>query len=276
MAVIDLGDVKYNVTVAGAGPALMLLHGFTGRADSWSDIQPALASRFELIMPDLLGHGWTDAPPDPARYGMEACIDDLIAILTVMGVEKTHLLGYSMGGRIALAAAARQPERFASVILESASPGLATEAERQARIASDHELADFIEREGVERFVARWERMALFASQARLPRLVRARLRKERLANYAKGLANSLRGLGAGVQPSLWERMAALRIPCLIIAGELDTKFVDIATRMAPLIAGSRLALVGGAGHAIHLEQPEEFVRLVLDFAGAARAKKME
>ncbi len=269
MALIDLGDVKYNVTVAGSGPPLMLLHGFTGCADSWSELQPALAPQFELIMPDLLGHGWSDAPPDPSRYRMEACIDDLAAILTVMGVPKTHLLGYSMGGRIALAAACRHPERFASVILESASPGLATEAEREARIASDNELADFIECEGVQRFVARWERMPLFASQSRLPPAARSRLRKERLANHAKGLANSLRGIGAGVQPSMWERMAALSIPSLIIAGELDSKFVDIATRMASIIAGSRLELVADSGHAVHLEQPEQFLRLVFDFTGA-------
>jgi 2-succinyl-6-hydroxy-2,4-cyclohexadiene-1-carboxylate synthase len=169
MAVIDLGDVKYNVLTAGSGPALMLLHGFTAGADSWSGIQPALASRFELIMPDLLGHGRTDAPPDPSRYRMKSCVDDLIAILTVMGVEKTHLLGYSMGGRVALAAAIEYPQHFASLILESASPGLATEMERRMRVAGDNELADFIEREGVEKFVARWERLPLFSSQERLP-----------------------------------------------------------------------------------------------------------
>jgi 2-succinyl-6-hydroxy-2,4-cyclohexadiene-1-carboxylate synthase len=269
MAVIDLGDVKYNVLTAGSGPALMLLHGFTAGADSWSGIQPALASRFELIMPDLLGHGRTDAPPDPSRYRMKSCVDDLIAILTVMGVEKTHLLGYSMGGRVALAAAIEYPQHFASLILESASPGLATEMERRMRVAGDNELADFIEREGVEKFVARWERLPLFSSQERLPPAVRARVRKQRLANRAAGLANSLRGLGTGVQPSLWERLAELGIPCLIMAGELDAKFVEIGRRMAASISDCRLAVVPGAGHTVHLEQPEAFVRLVLDFAAA-------
>ncbi len=270
MAVIDLGDVKYNVLTAGAGPALTLLHGFTAAADSWSDIQPALASRFELIMPDLLGHGWTDAPPAPSRYHMKACVDDLIAVLTAMGVEKTHLLGYSMGGRVALAAALEYPQRFASLILESASPGLATEMERRMRVASDSELADFIEREGVEKFVARWERLPLFSTQERLPRAVRGRMRKQRLANRPAGLANSLRGLGTGAQPSLWDRMGELRIPCLIMAGELDGKFVEIGRRMAASVADSRLALVAEAGHTVHLEQPEAFVRLVLDFLSAA------
>ncbi len=268
MAVIDLDDVKYNVITAGGGAPLMLLHGFTGAAASWSDVQPALASHFELIMPDLLGHGRSDAPPDPARYRMDRCVDDLISILDAMGLKRVHLLGYSMGGRVALAAALDHPHRFASVALESASPGLATETERGQRVLSDNELAEFIEHKGIEQFVARWERVPLFSSQQRLPSAVRARLGQQRLANNPIGLANSLRGLGTGVQQPLWDRISGLRMRCLIMAGELDLKFVEIAQRMGAAITGSRLALVADAGHTIHLEQPEEFVRLVVDFAG--------
>jgi 2-succinyl-6-hydroxy-2,4-cyclohexadiene-1-carboxylate synthase len=260
--------VKYNVITAGSGAPLMLLHGFTAAANSWSDVQPALGSRFRLIMPDFLGHGRSDAPRDPARYRMERCVDDLISILDAMGLTRVHLLGYSMGGRVALAAALEHPRRFASVVLESASPGLATKTERRQRVLSDNELAEFIEGEGVEQFVARWERVPLFSSQQRLPPAVRARLAKQRLANNPIGLANSLRGLGTGVQPPLWDRLAGLRVRCLIMAGALDLKFVEIAQTMAAAIAGSRLALVADAGHTIHLEQPAEFVRLVLDFAG--------
>jgi 2-succinyl-6-hydroxy-2,4-cyclohexadiene-1-carboxylate synthase len=269
MALIDLGDVSYNVITAGAGAPLMLLHGFTGCADSWSGVQPALASRFELITPDLLGHGSSDAPPDPSRYRMERCVDDLVSIMDVIGLERCNLLGYSMGGRIALAAALRHPRRFASLILESASPGLASEAERRQRVAGDNELADLIEREGVGNFVARWERLPLFSTQERLPAAVRARLRQQRMANRPAGLANSLRGLGTGVQDPLWERLGAVRIPCMIMAGELDLKFVTIARRMAAAIAGARLALIADCGHAVHLEAPAQFVRLVSDFAAA-------
>lgn len=227
-------------------------------------------------MPDLLGHGRTDSPPDPARYRMERCVEDLIAILDALDVERTHLLGYSMGGRVALAAAIEYPARIASLILESASPGLATAAERQARVASDNGLAGFIEREGVEAFVARWERIPLFSTQERLPEAVRARLRHQRLLSNRTGLANSLRGLGIGVQTPLWERLGELRMRCLIIAGELDAKFADIARRMAAAIAGSRLAVVPGGGHAVHLEQGEAFERLVMDFAGGADGIELE
>lgn len=268
MAVFKLTDAQYNVVTAGAGPALMMLHGFTGCAQSWDQLEPALSPRFAMILPDLPGHGRTQAPDDPARYRMERCVADLIAILDALDIERTHLLGYSMGGRLALAAAIEHQDRIASLILESASPGLADAAQRQARAASDNALADLIERDGVEEFVARWERMPLFATQERLPQAVRAQVRTRRLANDCGGLANSLRGLGTGVQPSLWERLGELRIPCLIMAGEMDAKFSAIAQSMAAAIAGSRLALVADAGHTIHLEQPAVFARLVLEFAG--------
>jgi 2-succinyl-6-hydroxy-2,4-cyclohexadiene-1-carboxylate synthase len=205
---------------------------------------------------------------DPARYSIGCCVEDLIGILDFLGVERTHLLGYSMGGRVALAAAIEHPGRFASLILESASPGLAAEPERLARIASDNELADFIERQGVEAFVARWERIPLFSSQERLPGAVRARLKAQRLANNRIGLANSLRGMGTGIQPSLWDRLGELSMPCLIAAGEQDRKFADIARRMTAAIHRARMVTVADAGHTIHLEQPEKFEGLVLDFAG--------
>jgi 2-succinyl-6-hydroxy-2,4-cyclohexadiene-1-carboxylate synthase len=273
MAEFNLAGANYNVVTAGAGAPLMLLHGFTGCAGSWAHVQPALAARFKLIMPDLTGHGRTDSPPDPARYRMEHCVEDLIAILDALDVERTHLLGYSMGGRVALAAAIEHPARVASLILESASPGLATAAERQARVAGDNALADFIEREGIEAFVARWERIPLFSTQERLPQAVRARVRNQRLVNNRTGLANSLRGIGTGVQTALWDRLGELRMPCLIMAGELDAKFVGVAARMAAAIPGARLATVADAGHTIHLEQPGEFERLVIEFAGGVKTE---
>ncbi len=266
MAIIKLPGADYNVVTAGAGMPLMLLHGFTGCAQSWDRLRAVAGREYAAIIPDLLGHGRTDAPEDPARYRIERCVEDLIAILDALAVERTHLLGYSMGGRVALAAAIAHPERIASLILESASPGLADAAERQARIASDNGLAELAERDGIEAFVARWERTPLFATQDRLPEEVRARLRAQRLANRSMGLANSLRGLGTGVQPPLWERLGELRLPCLIMAGELDGKFMGLARKMADAIAGARIALVAGAGHTIHLEQPAAFTQLVMEF----------
>ena len=169
-----------------------------------------------------------------------------------------------MGGRIALYTAFSG--FFRALILESASPGLEDPVEREQRRSSDEALAASIERDGVQAFIDRWEKLPLFASQSTLPAEAREALRSQRLHNRAGGLAQSLRGVGTGVQPSLHARLPTLHIPVLLIAGELDTKFTAIARSMAGALPLSQLRIVPGAGHAVHLERPEKFASLVGDF----------
>ena len=249
---------------------LVLLHGFTGSTANWSALLPHLAAPGRrLIALDLLGHGQADAPADPARYSIERSQSDILATLSTLGVQPREaiLLGYSMGGRIALYTAFSGFWR--ALILESASPGLATETEREQRQQSDNALAERIEREGVEAFIDDWEKLPLFASQNNLPLTTRATLRAQRLNNRASGLANSLRGVGTGVQPALHERLPSLNLPALLLAGELDAKFCQIASQMARSMPQARLHIVPGAGHTIHLEQPALFAGFVNEFCGA-------
>ena len=151
-------------------------------------------------------------------------------------------------------------------MLESASPGLADPWARGQRRASDARLAHRIEQEGVAAFVDYWENIPLFASQQALPAETRAQLRSQRLQNRAHGLANSLRGMGTGQQPSLWEDLAAIRQPTLLLAGASDAKYVGIAHQMHARLSHARLHIVPEAGHAIHLEAPRAFEMQVLMF----------
>lgn len=176
------------------------------------------------------------------------------------------LIGYSMGGRIALHQALRAPDRVRRLVLESASPGLETEAERSARRRADSQLAASLEAEGVERFVDRWEALPLFASQARLAADIRDAHRARRLANDPRSLAAALRGLGTGSLPSLWERLDEVRMPVLLIAGALDQKFVAIGRRMERVMPDARLAIVPDAGHTVHLERPGRWLERVGGF----------
>ena len=185
-----------------------MLHGFTGSGANWSAQIEAFASHFQVVTIDLLGHGETEfgARRFPARYQMELAGRDLIAIFDLLELERVHLLGYSMGGRLALYTALTYPERIDRLILESASPGLRTAAERTARIAQDEALADRIERDGIVSFAEYWSNLSLFASQSpelreclRLPALARATIR------LASPTASG--GMGTGVQPSLWDRL---------------------------------------------------------------------
>jgi 2-succinyl-6-hydroxy-2,4-cyclohexadiene-1-carboxylate synthase len=137
-------------------------------------------------------------------------------------------------------------------------------------VASDQALAARIEGEGLEWFVDHWAAIPLFASQAALPAAERAALRERRLRGSAQGYANSLRGMGAGRQPSLWERLPELAMPALLVTGELDVKYMALGGRAAALMPNARHAIVRGAGHAVHLEQPEAFADLVVGFLSGA------
>ena len=249
-----------------SGPTLVMLHGFTGSAAGWGSHLDTLAAYGRVIAFDLPGHGQSDAPDDPQCYTIEYCEQYILAALRSFGVNQGEavLLGYSMGGRIALYTAFSG--FFRALVLESASPGLEDPAEREQRRFSDEALAASIERDGVQAFIDRWEKLPLFASQSTLPLEAREALRRQRLNNRASGLAQSLRGVGTGAQPPLHARLPALRMPVLLIAGELDTKFTAIARSMAQALPQSQLCIVPGAGHAVHLEQPEQFDSLVGDF----------
>jgi 2-succinyl-6-hydroxy-2,4-cyclohexadiene-1-carboxylate synthase len=178
----------------------------------------------------------------------------------------TDLIGYSMGGRIALHFAAAYPERVRGLVLESASPGLATEAERAARRAADEALAAGLRRDGIVAFVDRWEAQPLFASRARLDPAVRARQRELRLLNDPASLGASLAGLGTGALPSLWDRLAQIETPTLLLVGALDEKYVEIGRRMKAAMPNARLVAVAGAGHTVHLERPGEWLAAVTEF----------
>lgn len=263
---IAVADATYAVHEWGAGPPLLLLHGFTGSGANWRPQAAALATRCRVIAPDLLGHGASDAPADPGRHAMPRAVADLTALLDALGLARVAVCGYSMGGRLALALAVEQPARVVALALEGASPGIADPAERAARAAADEAWAERLERDGLAAFVDAWMAQPLFASQAALEPARREDARAQRLRNDPIGLAACLRGLGTGRQPAYWHRLHTLPMPVLLLAGERDAKFQALGRAMAESIPDARLRIVPRAGHATHLENPAAFVRLVRGF----------
>lgn len=258
-----IDGVNYHYRLVGQGDPVVLLHGFTGSSANWSPVIDALSPDHTVLAVDLLGHGDTDSPADPARYRIEQAAADLATLITRLVTPPATLLGYSMGGRLALYTAIHYPHLVNRLILESASPGLEDAAERAARRQSDEALAARIEREGIEAFVHYWERIPLFDSQ--MPEQ-RERLRAGRLKNNPTGLANSLRGMGTGAQPPLWDRLGEVDAQTLLIAGELDGKFTAIGRRMAEQIPRADLAIIPNAGHTVHLEQPDIYIKTIADW----------
>jgi 2-succinyl-6-hydroxy-2,4-cyclohexadiene-1-carboxylate synthase len=259
---VTASDLTYHLEIDGEGEPLVMLHGFTGSSASWQGVADALAARRRLIRVDLPGHGRTPAPND-ARCRFTRVVEDIALIIEQAAGAPAHVLGYSMGGRLALAVALAHPDHVRTLTLESASPGLHSEEARAERRLADALLADRIIDGGIAAFVDEWERMPLFASQARLPEVVRAQQRALRLANDPLGLARSLRGLSTGAQPSLWLRLADVRPPTLLVSGAEDARYTQIAAQMAAAIPAARHHVIAGAGHTPHLESPAAFLAAV-------------
>ena len=266
IALNALGGRYLNMEMTGNSRPILAIHGFTGNLSTWDLLSETVRSEYSVISLDLLGHGSSDAPTVPELYGIESTVGALAELMDKLGFRRVHWLGYSLGGRVALAAALLLAERTLSVTLVSASPGLATLGERAERIHRDEELAGKIETEGIEAFVDYWEALPLWASQVRLPEETRQKLRLQRLANNSVGLANSLRGIGIGAQPSFHELLSELRVPTLFIAGAEDEKFASIAQEMHCAVMNSRLCIVPKSGHTVHLEQPLLFNQIILGF----------
>jgi 2-succinyl-6-hydroxy-2,4-cyclohexadiene-1-carboxylate synthase len=241
-----------------AGPSrdrVVLVHGFTQTLAAWGPVAERLR-RWEVVRVDLPGHGRSAG----VRVGFEEAAG-LVGAAAGVGAY----VGYSLGGRVCLRLALDRPDLVRALVLVGASPGIADAGERAARRAADERLAAEVERDGVAAFLDRWLAGPLFAT---LP--AEAAGRAERLANTAEGLAYALRRLGTGAQEPLWDRLGGLRPPVLLVAGERDPKFTGLARRMAAAIGPSaRVAIVPGAGHAVHLERPAATAALLAEFLAA-------
>lgn len=264
---VDVGDgLCLHVATSGDGPPLVALHGFTGSTETWGKLRSVAEKTHTFIAIDLPGHGNSTAPNDPRCYALNRVADDLVRVVDKFSVNRVALLGYSMGGRAALRFALAHSDRVSALILESMSPGIDDAAGRAARIRSDNALADAIESDGIEAFVNRWERLPIWDTQRDLPREVRDRLREQRLECRQEGLANSLRGAGAGLDEPVFDRLGEISAPVLLVAGALDTKYAEIARSMQKAIPSARLSIIPEAGHAAHFEQPEAFASVVMAF----------
>jgi 2-succinyl-6-hydroxy-2,4-cyclohexadiene-1-carboxylate synthase len=233
-------------TRRGHGERVVLVHGFTQTGRSWDTVADRLAQRFEVVTVDAPGHGGSG--------DVRAALPDGAARLGATGGPATYV-GYSMGGRLCLHLAVARPDLVRRLVLVSATAGIEDAAERSARRAADDELASSIERDGVDAFLDRWLAQPLFAS---LP--PDAAGADDRRRNTAPGLASSLRLAGTGTQEPLWDELGGLAMPVLVVAGALDAKYVAVAERLADSIPDATLEVIAGAGHSVHLEQPDAFV----------------
>lgn len=255
----------YEVRSGGHGPAVLLIHGFTGRGADWGPFLPALRAAHTTIVVDLLGHGRSDAPTDPARHAVKRQASDLATILRRLDAAPAAVVGYSFGARIALRIAIDHPDVVRSLILESPSAGFGHPAERKARRAAEEELVRHIQEDGLAAFIETWESAPLFAAERRLPPKVRERIHAGRLRNRPEGLIASLLGAGQGVMTPMHDRLGAVTAPTLVVAGSLDPVGLERSRVVADGIPGARLVVLHDHGHAAHREAPALFRHFLID-----------
>jgi 2-succinyl-6-hydroxy-2,4-cyclohexadiene-1-carboxylate synthase len=250
-------DSTLAARVGGTGPPLTLVHGFTQTGDCWGPLADALMATFRVTRVDAPGHGGS------ARHGHA----DLVRggeLLAATGAGSV-LLGYSMGGRLALRTAVDHPGSVRALVLVGATAGIDDPSEREARRLADHALAERVERIGVDAFLAEWLAMDMFAA---LPDW--AGFAEERRRNTAEGLAASLRHAGAGTMVPLWDRLTAATMPVLCVTGERDERYGALAERLVSGIGPHATHVeIAAAGHAAHLERPEATSAAVLEWLAA-------
>lgn len=225
---------------------VVFVPGFMQHGEAWR----AVAS--------VIGERYPTTALDPRATSFEGRLAEI-----GVAAEGAALVGYSMGGRLALHAAVEAPRRLRALAVVGASAGIEDGAERARRRWADEDLAAWIESRPIDAVVERWESAPVFASQS--PEL-RAAQRPGRLDHDPRELAALLRSAGQGALPPIWDRLAGITCPTLTLAGELDRDYVAAARRIAALVPRGEARVIAGAGHAPQLEAPEEVAEALLDF----------
>jgi 2-succinyl-6-hydroxy-2,4-cyclohexadiene-1-carboxylate synthase len=245
---------------------LIFLHGFTGSSYDWNDVLPQIDDRFNKITYDLLGHGKSEFPNDPSLYSWDLQVEQLNKIINSFNDDQVLLIGYSMGGRLALCYAFTYPERVLGMILESTSPGIRNKQQREKRIKDDDELSKFISTHTVEEFIELWLNKEIFGTLLRFSDAKRREIKKHKLKNNRIGLSNSLYGFSTGKMPYLYNQFKNLTPRTLLLTGDLDTKFTSLNKNISDMLPSAKHKIIRNSGHTIHFEEPVKFVNAVNDF----------
>lgn len=243
----------HRISVSETGIPVVLLHGFSRNAESWNDLLVHLSGRAVYSI-DLPGHGSAAI----AKMTVEDCAEEIAAFVVRNALKRFHLIGYSMGGRVAMRYALAHQGTLASMTLISASPGIEEMSARDARRQSDEVLAERIEHEGLEAFVDEWMNTPLFRGQERFGKRAVRNARTERMEQRTSGLASSLRNMGQGTMQPMLGELSSLKVPVLLIAGERDEVYREHVRVMSEYLPQAQAIIMEQAGHDVPVEAREK------------------
>lgn len=235
-----------------------------GSISDWQIIIQNLASEYHCIAPDLPGHGQSINNISQNSLNIANTAKFIVNILQQNNLINCNLLGYSMGGRIAIYLAIHYPDLFNKIIIESAQPGIKDKKERNQRKNQDLALSKKIKSEELSEFLNYWYNQPLFSTLKNHKNF--ANLLQSRLKNNPELLSQSLIEMGTGTQPSLWNKLNKIKNSCLMITGEHDLKYQKIFSKMHKEILLSKFVIIKNCGHNVHFENPQEFSKVVLTF----------
>jgi len=265
---VTVRDTAYHLEIYQRDPTLptlLLLHGFMGSGEVFYHLVPDLAAFCNPVTLDLLGHDRSDGDIDPAAYREERQIEDLHLIIRELDREHLFLHGYSMGGRLALRFALQHPGNLSGLILESTTYGLDSDLERDERKIKDEKRAQAIER-NFDRFLEEWKTLPIFVNPVKIPTDLQKKYDEIQHSQQPEYMSACLRGFGTGSMPSVKKQMQHFEKPVLLLCGEYDDKYRKIISKMAKVLPRNRRMIVPGAGHRVHLENPDTFTEILEAF----------
>ncbi len=255
--------LKFQTLGPSGGPTLVCLHGFLGSgldcfpfAQELQHLRPDIL----ILLPDLPGHGESVSIP-PQNFSARLC-----ETLDAAQISRAALAGYSLGGRLALAAAIEPPQRFSAFIGISTTAGIENPDERNARCEADAKLARRLREESIESFLRDWWSLPIFESPKK--KSAAEFLTSRRTQNPA-ALAEVLEKWSPGVLPALWNELPAYPGDALLLAGEADSKYSLLAHRMAKSFRSAKTQILAACGHRLLEEAPIELARAVAEFLPA-------
>lgn len=243
-------------------PYLMLFHGFLGSGKVFNHLFASLTQFCNPITIDLVGHGKSEAPAEPELFNSDRQVEQIESILSRLSFENLYGYGYSMGGRLLFQLITKHPDLFKGAVIESSHCGIENESDRNERIKADNQKADSLLSD-FNSFIENWLQLPLFGTtELNQPSNYEQIMRSQN----PELMAASLKGFGAGAMPSVCKKLQNLKLPLYLIAGEQDAKYAKRMAEIANLGKDIGISIVKGAAHRVHLDQPEELIKIIQSF----------
>ena len=248
MPTINRSGVKLYYEVHGEGPALLLSHGYSATSQMWKDQVPVLSQSHKVIVWDMRGHGRSDSPDDQSEYTHEKSVEDMVALLDVVGAERAIVAGLSLGGYMSLAFHLAHPERVRALIIIDTGPGFRSDDARQRWNTHAFEILSKLESQGLSYLGSATKERSTSSHRS------------------VDGLIRAARGMLVQRDASVIRSLPHINVPTLIVVGANDVPFHYAAQYMEEKIPNGMKVVIPDAGHAVNIDQPVIFNKTMCDF----------